>query len=77
MTRVHRTLWKRDIVRLTLRLERTGQKLRADPVALEPPLADGAARSLPSRGETVSLVLNEAPAVERRDGAGHGGEPDA
>jgi hypothetical protein len=62
VTRVHRTLWHRQLTGLTLRLDETGQRIWASPFVVE---QDDEGRTLPMRGETVNLVLDSDLAVDR------------
>ena len=54
--------WKGEVRELTLRFEETGLEVSADPLAVEP---DDSGRTVPERGETVSLVVDDELTVER------------
>jgi hypothetical protein len=68
ITKVHKTLWKRELLGFTVQFDETGQKLWASAYAVEPPLdvpAEATSRPHPRRGDVVSLVVDDDFTVER------------
>jgi len=62
VSRVRRSLWRRKVTGLVVKLAVNGAKLVANPVSVEP-ASDG--RAIPKKGETVWVVLNDEGGIDR------------
>jgi hypothetical protein len=67
VTGIHKS-WKGEVHQITLRLDETGLEIPADPLAVE---CDDNGRTLPTQGETVSVVVDDELNVERIWLSGH------
>jgi hypothetical protein len=62
VTRVRRSLWRRQVQWIRVELRDTGVTLTAYPQVVEP-TADG--RTIPKKGEYVWVVLDDKGAIDR------------